>query len=650
MTRISALLLLVALVVGRCSAAVQEPRILTPVENSISASPSRIILGALPYGEKDDSILTRQLTIQGLPEPVNLAGIDLSQAGGVQVIKQEKTPDGLVLTLNIDLRQFASKQPFGSFIKKIIRLETNSTDEPQVVVPILGWLAVNDSSRNFNQFVFDGCERWQGWWGTPNMAGAVLAPLIVLLIGGMVWTWTTRSKKTAWLRIGISALLALEIFVLLLLLALTYSRGAWIAFAAGSLAMFSSPGPIRKPLIVALACFGLMLLFLPSGLKRVGSYAEIEGDLSIANRLKLWTGALQMMADNPLSGVGADEFGNIFERDYQTFGHTAQNSTAVSDYLTFGAEHGLLPLGVAVGVLLFVAGQAYRGGRHNNSILQLSLTSALISLMVASAFSTLWFVREYQRLFAFIIVALVAYWLRDLYKERNWRRQFLVNLKRLGTCMGGAGIVLTALAMASLWLLPTRSFGLKAEISESDPLEVRIFEPRWKVAKGVIVYFSDIHEDSALLDHSTLRPLSALGWDVVTASKEIDGAKANALLTTLHKVFPNLKTYVSGDGTGGKLAWLVASQSEIIQAGAGFDFLSEDLDPDRGTKILQHPFLVFQSLYDDQVSANPAIRAARGLGFADLPLTIILSPNTLGYFSEGRSQWVKSLDRYFVGR
>jgi hypothetical protein len=393
-----------------------------------------------------------------------------------------------------------------------------------------------------------------------------------------------------------------------------------------------------------------MLLLLPSGLKRVGSYAELEGDLSIANRLKLWTGAFQMMAEHPLSGVGANHFGNLFERDYQTLGHTAKNSTAVSDYLTFGAEHGLIPLELLVGILLFAVVQACRGARHNNGILQLSSCSALISIMSASAFSTLWFIREYQWLFAFVIVTLVACGLGHLYQEENWKQRLLSDLRRLGTCVAGTCMVLTTLAMTSLWLLPTRSVEVKAEISESSPLLVRIFEPRWQVAKGIIVYFPDIDEDSALLDHSTLRPLSALGWDVVAVSEEIDRAKASALLIALHKMFPSLKAYVSGDGAGGKLAWLVASQSEVIRAGAGFDFLSEDLDPDRGTKTLQHPFLVFQSLYDDRVSANPAIRAAQRLDFADLPLHVILSPNPLGYFSESRSQWVKCLDSYFIGK
>ena len=226
----------------------------------------------------------------------------------------------------------------------------------------------------------------------------------------------------------------------------------------------------------------------------------------------------------------------------------------------------------------------------------------------------------------------------------------MFNLKRLGPSVVGACIFLTALAMASLWLLPTKSVGAKAEISKSDALELRIFEPRWKVARGVIVYFPDIDEDPALLDHSTLRPLSALGWDVVAVSEVIDETKANSLLIALHKVFPNLKTYVSGDGAGGKLAWLVASQSGVIRAGAGFDFLSEDLDPARSAKLLQHPFLVFQSLYDDRVSANPAILAARKVGFAGLPLSLILSPNNLGYFSEGREEWIRALDSYFAGR
>ena len=118
MIRSAALLLLIFLVVGRCSAAVQGPHIFTPVGASINASPPRIILGALPYGEKVDSILVRQLTIQGLPEPANLSRIDLSKAGGVQVIKQEKTPDGLVLTLNIDLRQLPATAPLAALSRK----------------------------------------------------------------------------------------------------------------------------------------------------------------------------------------------------------------------------------------------------------------------------------------------------------------------------------------------------------------------------------------------------------------------------------------------------------------------------------------------------------------------------------------------------
>ena len=223
MIRLSIFLLLVILAVARCSAAAPELGIPTPVGVSIKVTPPRIILGALPYGEKDDFVLTRKLTIQGLPTPANLAEIDLSQAGGVQVVRQEKIPDGLVMTLNIDLRQFVGNNPFGGFIKKTIRLETDSADEPQVVVPILGWLAVNDSSRDFGRFVFNGNERWQGWWSTPNMAGAVLTPFILLLIGGMGWTWATRMRQASWLRIGISLLLAVEIFSLLFLLALTYS-------------------------------------------------------------------------------------------------------------------------------------------------------------------------------------------------------------------------------------------------------------------------------------------------------------------------------------------------------------------------------------------------------------------------------------------
>ena len=402
---------------------------------------------------------------------------------------------------------------------------------------------------------------------------------------------------------------------------------------------------------MALACFGIILLFLPSGIKRVGTYTELEGDLSIVNRLKLWTGAFQMMADHPISGVETDHFGNVFERDYQTVGHTVTNSTAVSDYLTFGAEHGLVLLGVTVGALFFVAGQAYRGARQSKSVLQLSLTSAQISILVASAFSTLWFVSEYRWLFGFIIATLVVYGLRHWRGEENWKWQFPFYLKRLGMYVIGSSIVLAALAIASLWFLPTKSFDVKVDLPGGDDPQCHVFEPRWKVAKGVIVYFSDLDEESALLCHSTLRPLSALGWDVVSVPDGPDEAKASSLLIVMHQMFPDKKIYVSGDGAGGKLAWLVATETgESVRAGAGFDFLSEELDPEHGGRPLQHPFLVFQSLYDDRIPANPAIRAVSRLGFVNLPLSVVLNPNGLGYFSEGRKEWVLCLDSYFVGK
>jgi hypothetical protein len=43
------------------------------------------------------------------------------------------------------------------------------------------------------------------------------------------------------------------------------------------------------------------------------------------------------------TGVGAGRFGEIFERDYQLPEHKATYTTAINDFLTLGAERGIVP-------------------------------------------------------------------------------------------------------------------------------------------------------------------------------------------------------------------------------------------------------------------------------------------------------------------
>ena len=618
-------------------------------EEEVTASPARITLGSLPYGSQDHTPLLRDFTIRGWPGKVSRAGIDLSHASGVKVLSQSKDNDSLVVHLAIDVPEFIRNEPFGVYVKRPIRLETTLPNQPQIIVSVAGWTTVNKTPRNFKDYLFDQNRRWQGSWGTPNMAGCVLAPLAVLLLGVAAALWMSNSPAFYLFKRGLSLIFFALYGLAITFLAFTYSRGAWIALAATLAIMAFSSRRWRGIVLLGSAVFVVIVIFLPAGMKRVESYSRIEGDLSIANRLRLWTGAWQMIADHPITGVGPDQFGHVFEEDYQQFEHTASNSTAVSDYLTFGAERGLFFLSLAVGSLILLLSKSYQSAARLNNGLQLTMASVLLSIMICSAFSTLWFVTEYKYLFFLALVGTTGFLIVQNARRSGWRKQITRVILLEARFVILTLVICGALAAASLLRQPTKSSDITIGTSSHRTLTAHFIQPRWKKPKGLIVYFPGEKGSISLLCHAVLRPLAARGWDIFIADDIIDSDGGKSLLLALQQRAPGEKLFLAGRGEGGRVAWLTASQlsSQIVIAGAGFDFLTTDLDPKHGGETVKQPFLIFHCLYDDRCSANPAICASRRAAFESLPLTVILNPNEAGYFSEDSIDWVKTVDRYF---
>lgn len=619
---------------------------------TIRASPSRVILGNLPYGVTDNSARSVSLTITGFSSGVTLTVIDLSRAEGIHIASRQDSHDEIVLTLGIDLKKFSANQPYGALVKKIIRIETSSPDEPQLIIPVVGWLGTNETSRDFSRFIFNGCERWEGWWSTPNIAGSVLAPMILLLLGSSAWLWTNRKRGTHWLNISLLVLLLLECGALLILLSFTYSRGAWFAFAVGGAVMLVCSGTLRATVSFALLFFCLSLFLLPAGLQRIESYSHVEQDLSVANRLKLWTGALQMMAEHPVAGIGADRFGDVFERDYQRFDHKAKNSTAVSDYFTFGAEHGVLLLATGLVLILIVVRESVREALKDKNLPRMTLSAMLVAILVASAFSTLWFVREYQWIFAGTLLGLLTFLATQLYRTRSNKAEIRSLLVRSGQVAAGTCIVLGVLLSVGLGALPTKSRELKVELPDYSYISCQLVEPRWKQSKGLVVYFPNSMEGDSLLCHATLRPLAALGWKVISPKNLSDQVEAGQFLETLSRTFPGQRLFVAGDHAGGRMAWLTALEKQTPRpmAGAGFGFLSSELISTYNQSSSPPAFLVGQNLYDDHVSANATIRLQRQAELKPSGLTLQLTEGDSSHFSQDWMKWLRRVDAYFSTR
>jgi O-antigen ligase len=621
------------------------------VDQVLTATPVRITLGPLPYGSRHQLTLFRNLTIHGLSENETLTGIDVSHASGVRIVNQRRNNNDILIRLAIDVTGFTRNEAFGGFIKKPIRLTTNSSRQPQLIVSIFGWTTLNETSRNFNDYFFDRNLRWSGWWGTPNMAGCILAPLCIFLIASGAALSTVVSRKYRFLGRCLGWVLFALYGVTVAFLAFTYSRGAWIALVVALTVMSLVFRRVRVFGVIGLTVFAAVIFFVPAGVKRVESYSSIKGDLSIANRIKLWTGAWQMIADHPLTGVGPDQFGPVFAEDYQRFDHTANNSTAVSDYLTFGAEHGLVLLSLITGSLACLLLASYQASIGRNNGFQFALASTLLGVLLSSAFSTFWFVTTYQYIFVLTVTALSGCLLVQTVRTGPWKQRALELLTLEARCVFSALIFTAVVAAVSTAGQSTQSSNLTLATTKQ-MVTVHFIHTRWKKAKGLIVYFPNDPNSMPLLCHAILRPLAARGWDIMAPYNVTDSNEGSALIMALRQKAPTQRLFVAGGGEGGRVAWLTAAQTtrQNVVAGAGFDFLTMDLDTTRSARAMDEPFLVYHCLYDDRCSANPAICAQEGKAFKSFSLTILLSSCEARYFSQDSTEWIRAVDQYFSGQ
>jgi O-antigen ligase len=192
-----------------------------------------------------------------------------------------------------------------------------------------------------------------------NTLGAFFVYYMFLFLG---FFFTFPKKPKAWL-------LLIPFLMCFRGIMVTFSRGAYLAFAAGGLTACWFKNKLLFVITVALGA--LMLLnpiFLPAGIRyRMGQTVQatspfVEADVtesleaSSATRIRIWRGAVQMIRENPLWGVGYGTFpGHIPRYTQGAIGHMdAHNS-----YLLIAAEMGIPTLLVFLFVLLMAVYYTY---------------------------------------------------------------------------------------------------------------------------------------------------------------------------------------------------------------------------------------------------------------------------------------------------
>lgn len=231
----------------------------------------------------------------------------------------------------------------------------------------------------------------------PNRLAGYLIAVIPLAIA------LTFAVQDRWVR----AALLVATFGITFCLVVTYSRGAWLAFAAGVAALgvllFQRPDLAPKPLLAGAALAVLAVAFLlqvPSILARVTPKSsgatwnlpidpEREGSASM--RRAIWSGALRATQDRPVLGWGIGTFLEAYDRSKSDVlkeleaegGRTADQ--AHSFYLRTLTERGVLGLVAFLGfvTLALLAGfvSLGSGGSVESRILVAGLAASVIALL-----------------------------------------------------------------------------------------------------------------------------------------------------------------------------------------------------------------------------------------------------------------------------
>jgi O-antigen ligase len=204
--------------------------------------------------------------------------------------------------------------------------------------------------------------RWTGLYDNPNIYGMLMGAGVVLAIGLRAAKRKAESGKRKieiiflWIVAG----------MMLVGLIMSYSRGAWVATAAGLLYLAWNYGKLKWRYVV----IGAGLLALGAGLVwgRTADSAPWfvkRADLgrpSAQHRVAAWKAGLQMMWDHPL-GVGWNRAVNVYDKNYSPPEGGAAALT-MNSYLMLGTELGV------PGLVCFVAyvGLSFRNGRARHSV------------------------------------------------------------------------------------------------------------------------------------------------------------------------------------------------------------------------------------------------------------------------------------------
>ncbi|MCA9374270.1 O-antigen ligase family protein [Candidatus Peregrinibacteria bacterium] len=252
-------------------------------------------------------------------------------------------------------------------------------------------LVVYPDLADLEQFGYDPhINRLVSVWLDPNFVGGFLSFIVSILLGIGLHTHKNKSK------VGIFTIIA----ILSAAIFLTYSRSAYLAFAAG--VFIISLLKSRKILLITIALFLVGITVSDRAQERVGELTQsiiaLAGDSvdtpdpTAALRLESWRQTWSLIEKRPILGSG---YNNLRTVNHQE-GFTKEESThsgsgSDSSLLTIGATTGILGFIPFILIYIFALTSSFQIWRNNkntplNRGYALGILGGMFALLVHSIF------------------------------------------------------------------------------------------------------------------------------------------------------------------------------------------------------------------------------------------------------------------------
>lgn len=216
-----------------------------------------------------------------------------------------------------------------------------------------------------------------------------LAGFLEMALPFLLALFLTRSKKTS----TISVLVYL-VLILLTVLAMSLSRGGWLATAVslcfmGSV-LLSRRGFGNKKLIIgigtAVLVISVIVLAATPVVERVMTLSEQDPAANMGGRLTAYSGTLNLIRDHLLTGTGPGTYAVAFP-GYQPPGLGALYDHAHNDYLEFISDTGIGVIPVLIWILVILFRTGFRLQSHPSRQargISLAVMTAVVAILVHS--------------------------------------------------------------------------------------------------------------------------------------------------------------------------------------------------------------------------------------------------------------------------